>query len=322
MVKSKPIMNSRQLAQEWPFLRHNDYVKQLRTAAANWFAAKQFQIHPKMNYCLSQWNDWNKNIILEEVVMYIKQCKVECENNSNLFPLHKYVHHGLSSQAMAFNLIGPLITRKDYSPLIYVLQSRNIPIAAKVASAVFEYEDRNIFNEDTGQPTSIDIVLNDASGKPIFFIESKLVEQEFGGCSVFANGDCEGRNPLKQKNNCYLHFIGRNYWDLMEEYGFDESIKEEKQCIFVAHYQFFREILFSLKKGGIFVLLSDDRSPVFYCKANGIYKGIMPFLMEFIPPAYQNRIVSISIQELVEQLKRSVNHRDWIDDFKMKYGIA
>lgn len=261
-------------------------------------------------------------MILKEVVKYIQQCKTNCEANSSPFPLHKYLHHGLSSQAMAFNLIGPLITRNDYTPLVDVLQNKGISIASQVSKAEFEYEDRNIFNEDAGQPTSIDIVLSDSSGKPIVFIESKLVEQEFGGCSVFSNGDCEGRNPLGQKNDCYLHFIGRHYWDLMEEYGIAENLKNEKQCIFVAHYQFFREVLFSLKKGGIFVLLSDERSPVFHCDANGKRKGIMPFLIEFIPLTYRTRIVSISIQELVEQLKTKENHRDWIEEFQLKYRIA
>jgi hypothetical protein len=315
-------MNSRQLAQKWPYPRHNKFVKQLRSASATWFASKQFPSHPKMDYCLSSWDEWDKNIILKEVADYIKQCKAECEENNSHFPLHKYLHHGLSSQAIAFNLIGPLITRNDYKPLVELLNDKGISVASEVSNAEFEYEDRDIFNEDSGQPTSIDIVLKDSNGKPIIFIESKLVEQEFGGCSVFSNGDCEGRNPLRQKDDCYLHFIGRNYWNLMEEFDVGTNLQNEKQCIFVAHYQFFREVLFSLKKGGFFVLLSDQRSPVFHCEANGKHKGIMPFLIEFIPPIYRSRIVSISIQEVVERLKTSKTHRGWVEEFQLKYGIA
>lgn len=315
-------MNSRQLAQEWPFPRHKEYLKQLRRASAKWFAYKGFRTHPKMNYCLSNWKEWNKNIILDEVAKYIQQYKAVCESNGKPFPLHKYIHHGLSSQAMVFNLIGPLITRNDYSSLIEILHRKNISIASQVASAEFEYEDRKIFNEDTGQPTSIDIVLNDDLVSPIIFIEGKLAEQEFGGCSVFSNGDCEGRNPIGDENNCYLHFIGRYYWKLMYKYGISENLTTEKQCIFVAHYQFFREVLFSLEKGGVFVLLSDERSPVFYCNGKERSKGIMPFLMELIPPAYQNRIAAISIQELISEMKTSPTHKDWIKEFELKYGIA
>lgn len=58
--------------------------------------------------------------------------------------------------------------------------------------AQFEYEDRTVFNEDTGLPTSIDLVLFDTENRPKIFIESKLVEAEFGGCSVFKKGDCWG----------------------------------------------------------------------------------------------------------------------------------
>ena len=71
---------------------------------------------------------------------------------------------------------------------------------------------------------------------------------------------------------------------------FDVALKNEKQCIFVAHYQFFREVLFSIEKDGVFVLLSDERSPVFHCSVNGSDNGLMPFLMEFVPEQYKNRI--------------------------------
>lgn len=315
-------MNSRQLAQQWPFPRHKNYVKQLRIAASQWFRSKGHPTHPKMDYCLSEWNNWPQNIILEEVVNYIQKFKSECERNKKPFPLHKYVHHGLSSQAMAFNLLGPLITRKDYSPLIHVLQSKNVQIASNISVAEFEFDDRSIFNEDAGQPTSIDIVLKDSAGKPSIFMESKLVEQEFGGCSVFAEGDCEGMNPINHNEVCYLNHIGRRYWELMGKYGISRNLTEEKQCIFVAHYQFFREVLFSLEKGGIFALLSDERSPVYHCKAKGIYRGIMPFLTGFIPDELKNRIVSISIQELISQIGSNPLHSDWVNEFKMKYDLA
>ena len=205
-------MNSRQLAQKWPYPKHNVFVRGLRRAASGWFKTKGFPTHSRMSYCLDKWENWPKNIILPKVAEYIRDHKECCEKHGKPFPLHKYVHHGLSSQAMAFNLVGPLLARNDYQPLLDVLREQGVGVASQVTSAVFEYEDRTVFNEDSGQPTSIDIVLRDAGKAPIIFVESKLVEQEFGGCSVFSSGDCDGRNPLPQKENCYLHFIGRTYW--------------------------------------------------------------------------------------------------------------
>lgn len=315
-------MNSRQLAQKWPFPRHKEFKQKLQNASAAWFKDRQFQTHPRMPYCLSKWSDWGSNIILQEIVEYIQNSKAKCENQGKPFPLHKYVHHGLSSQAMTFNLIGPQITRNDYSSLVQVLETKGVSSASRINHAYFEYEDREVFNEDAGQPTSIDVVLDDPAGNPIVFIESKLVEQEFGGCSVFSNGDCEGRNPVGREENYYLHFIGRRYWELMRKYGITASLVNERQCLFLAHYQFFREVLLSLEKGGTFVLLSDERSPVFHCKSDRFQRGIVPLLMEFIPAQYRNRIASISIQGLVGHLKTNERHQDWIGDFEAKYGMG
>ena len=318
----KDDMNSRQLAKRWPFPRHKLFEKELRNAATRWFQDRGYPTHSRMSYCLRHWNDWKNNIILLEVSEYIEKTKNECEQKGKPFPLHKYLHHGLSSQAMAFNLIGPLITRNDYEPLIQVIQENGIENGKHIDSAVFEYEDRSVFNEDSGQPTSIDIVLTDSKRTPVFFIESKLVEKEFGGCSVFSEGDCNGENPISNKKQCFLHFIGRKYWELMDKYGFSEILREEKQCVFVAYYQFFREVLFALEKGGVFILLSDERSPVFYCEANGIEKGLMAFLLKFVPSHHANRIASISIQKLVQKIKESKKHNDWIEEFESKYGLA
>jgi len=315
-------MNSRKLAQKWPFPRHKTFERQLRQSASVWFEEKQFLTHSKMPYCLKDWSDWKKNIILDEVSTYVEMVKNNSEKEGKPFPLHKYVHHGLSSQAMAFNLIGPLITRNDYEPLIRLLQKKNIENVQQIASASFEYEDRSVFNEDSGQPTSIDIVLRDKMRRPIIFMESKLVEKEFGGCSVFAGGDCNGENPIADKKQCYLHFIGRRYWDLMDKYEFTDILRQERQCVFVAHYQFFREVLLSLEKNGIFILLSDERSPVFHCELNGINRGLMPFLLTFVPQELKRRIASISVQELVRAIKDIGNHNDWIDEFEYKYGLV
>jgi len=45
------------------------------------------------------------------VAAYIEEEHAQREAQQQGFPLHKYTHHGLSSQAMLFNLVGSLIVR-------------------------------------------------------------------------------------------------------------------------------------------------------------------------------------------------------------------
>jgi hypothetical protein len=186
---------------------------------------------------------------------------------------------------------------------------------------VFEFEDRLVFNEDQAQPTSIDIVLRDPTGHPFVFIESKMMETEFGDCSVIAQGDCCGRNPLPGKSGCYLHHIGRRYWELAEKHGLAAMMQSEQQCVYALNYQFFRELLFSLEHDGIFVLLHDERSPVFHCSANGRQGGLMPYLMGFVPAQLHNRVASLSMQALLSSIEASGRHGDWTDEFRHKYGL-
>ena len=157
-------MNSRQKAKEWSYPRHTEFESELRNSSSEWFINKRFQVHSKMPYCLDSLDNWRNNIILSEVADYIENFKNESEKNNKPFPLHKYAHHGLSSQAMVFNLIGPLITRNDLTPLTALLETKGI--VDKFEKAEFEYEDRTVFNEDTGQPTSIDLVLFDTENRP------------------------------------------------------------------------------------------------------------------------------------------------------------
>ena len=179
------------------------------------------------------------------------------EANQQGFPLHKFIHHGLSSQAMVFNLIGPLIAGKDVAALREAFVAQGLRWPEGDVTADFEFEDREVFREDAGQPTSIDVVIRDGAGRAMLFVESKFVEKEFGGCSVFKNGDCDGRNPVREPSFCYLHHIGRRYWDLLRKWGFlDGAASTDSTCLLVNHYQYFREVLFALESGGTFVLLS------------------------------------------------------------------
>jgi len=315
-------MNSRQLAKTWPFPRYRAYQKAMRKIATEWFDKKDLPRNAKYSFVLDKWEHWPQNMVLPEVAEYIARCRTECEAAGKPFPLHKYLHHGLSSQAMAFNLVGPLIVRNDYQPLTDALEAVGVRCDKQICDAVFEYEDRQIFNEDSGQPTSIDIVLKNGDGLPFIFVESKMMEPEFGGCTVLSAGDCSGQNPLPEKSGCYLHHIGRKYWTLAEEYGIAKLAKNEGMCILAIYYQFFRELLFALEHDGIFVLLHDERSPVFHCEASGVNRGLMPTLMKYVPEEYRSRIGSVSMQRLSRHIGLSEKHQDWIDDFQRKYGIS
>jgi hypothetical protein len=189
--------------------------------------------------------------------------------------------------------------------------------------AVFEYEDRSVFNEDSGQPTSIDLVIGAPNVPGSLFVECKLVETEFGGCSVFKSGDCDGANPVGNLSRCYLHFIGRRYWPLLSKHGFLAGpMSRDTTCVLANHYQFFRLVLFALEKGSTFVLLSDERSPVFFPKGQMGERGLMPLLLRYVPKQACTRVGRLSIQDVVTSIATSGRHDDWLIDFKLKYGIT
>ena len=314
-------MNSRQLARTWPYPRHSHFVSHLRQAANNWFAEHKCTVHPTYAYRLAKWDDWPSNIIVNEVTKYIDNIRKERAALGQGFPLHDYVHHGLSSQALLFNLIGPLIIRNDLEPLRAVVHSSNLVWPGANQQVIFEYEDRSVFNEDSGQPTSIDLVIGKPEIGGSLFIECKLVETEFGGCTVFKQGDCDGVNPSTCFSRCYLHYIGRRYWCLLDKYGFLEGpLCRDSTCILASHYQFFREVLFALEKGGTFVLLSDERSPTFSCKGSANERGLMPFLLKFVPSQLRDRVGQMSIQDVVGAIE-SLGRHEWLEQFKLKYGM-
>jgi hypothetical protein len=93
--------------QNYPPVQRGDEL--LREANARWFTVRGLAVNPRFSYLLAGWEDWPKNIILPEVAKYIKDEQAQCIEQGRGFPLHKYIHHGLSSQAMLFNLIGPLV---------------------------------------------------------------------------------------------------------------------------------------------------------------------------------------------------------------------
>lgn len=317
--------NSRRRARTWPYPRYARFRSAVRDAATAWFFQRRLETHPKYPYILANWDDWPNNMILPDVAQYVRHTAETQRAEGSPFPLHKYIHHGLSSQALLFNLVGPMLLKHDLTPLQRALQTKGVPVPAGSQDVVLEYENRGIFNEDTGQPTSIDLAIGPSSGGSRIFIECKFVEQEFGGCSVFAEGDCDGRNPAGDLGLCYLHHIGRRYWEAATRHGLLEGpIRTERLCVLAPHYQFFREVLFALENDGVFVLLSDERSPVFSQggpKGDKGERGLMPVLLSLLPDAIRPRVIQLSIQELLKEIS-STQDESWVSQFKEKYGLS
>jgi hypothetical protein len=222
---------------------------------------------------------------------------------------------------MLFNLVGPLVVQGDLTPLQQAFEMGGIPWPAGEVQAKFEAEDRKIFNEDAGQPTSIDLVIQGENEARSLFIEAKLVEREFGGCSVFQNGDCNGRNPAGELSHCYLHHIGRRYWELLGKHGFLSGLAGASPiCPLAVYYQFFREVLFAIESGGDFVLLYDARNPSFYADGVNGVRGLMPFLLTFVPEGLRSRVHTITIQNVVEVFER-YESLTWVGELERKYGL-
>jgi hypothetical protein len=313
--------SSRQKAYTWPYKRHQAFEVQLRQSNANWFAARGLAVNKKYPYILERWENWPQNIIRAEVAEYIQAEQKKSIEAGSPFPLHQYVHHGLSSQAMLFNLVGPLIVQNNFFPMQRAFEAAEIPWPVGTVKANFEVENRSVFNEDSGQPTSIDLEIQAGDNSRPLFIESKLVEREFGGCSVLKAGDCDGRNPTGEPGRCYLHHIGRRYWELLKQHGFlDGPAGVGSICPMALYYQFFRELLFSIELGGDFVLLYDKRNPTFYANGPTGKRGLVPFLISFVPEHLHRHVHQISLQQMVDAFK-ATNQLEWLPEFEKKYAL-
>ena len=307
---------------KWPYPLHGHYRSKLNDVAARWFADKGLPVSKKYPFILASRDAWRSNIICEDVAEYVAAL-AEGRRSKAPFPLHKFIHHGLSSQAMLFNLVGPLVVRNDLDPLRDALEQCQIQWPKGDVTAAFEKEDREVFREYRAQPTSLDMAITPSAGGPGLFIEAKLVETEFGACSVFERGDCDGRNPAANHDLCYLHCIGRTYWTRLAEFGFlDGPIKDGPVCVLASHYQFFREVLFALVKGGTFVLLCDDRSPTFCCDGEPGQRGLMPFMRSLVPEPLRPRVAMATIQQVAQSIRACGRHDGWVGEFERKYGLG
>jgi hypothetical protein len=249
---------------------------------------------------------------------FMRETKKEYQKEAKPFPLHKYIHHGLSSQAMLFNLLGEVVLNRDFIFLSSVFSFPEVNITNE-SELLFEYSDRHTFNENQQQPTSFDFVIKNKNGKNIF-IEAKYIETEFGKCSTIENGECDGMNPVRNKDLCYLTSIGRTYWKLMHYYKLDQPYINSPICPFAVYYQFYRELMFALENNAYYVLLLDKRNPAFLKTAEGeIDRGLVPFLTNLVPEEIKPVIKIVYIQDIIEKLEMA--DYKWTNDFKVKYGI-
>lgn len=217
--------------------RRSTQVTLLHGKLANYFINRQVPVSSKYPYIIHSRNNWDLNIIDPRVVQYIKGIASAKQSQRKPFPLHKYIHHGLSSQAFLFNLICPVVIDSRYDVITDVLSAAGASPRGVVNDVHFEVEDRSIFSETTGQPTSIDLVI-ETSEQEKYFVEFKFTEAEFGGCSLYSNGDCDGCNPCSNLDMCILHDMGRQYWNKMNQHGLiTQVVQNESRCPFIDLYQ-------------------------------------------------------------------------------------
>ncbi|MCK4548032.1 MAG: hypothetical protein KAW17_11400 [Candidatus Eisenbacteria sp.] len=77
----------------------------------------------------------------------------------------------------------------------------------------------------------------------------------------------------------------------------------------------------AIEKGGVFVLLHDERNPTFVSEEHSTERGLFPFLRSLVPADLRSRIHAVTIQNVVRAIKASGRHGDWIGEFEKKYGL-
>ncbi len=83
-------------------IRRRDLVSEVQRQTANYFSSKGYEVRRKNPHILARRETWKNNIILRGVADYIMAQKKHRKQQNLPFPLHKWIHHGLSSQACLF----------------------------------------------------------------------------------------------------------------------------------------------------------------------------------------------------------------------------
>ena len=63
------------------------------------------------------------------------------------FPIHNNIHHGLSSQALLINLLGPLIVDEQWEKFDKILKRAKLSLNGKISGVDLEYTNRSVFHE-------------------------------------------------------------------------------------------------------------------------------------------------------------------------------
>lgn len=302
----------------WAYPQFKEFRRKQNQIATNWFEKKQYPVQTKYSFILKDYTDWKLNIILPEVADFIQNTKVAYEDKGDPFPLHKYIHHGLSSQAMLFNLIGDPARNKDHAFFKTIFNFPDVRIDEH-SEFIFELSDRGVFNENQQQPTSFDFAVKNTAGRNIY-LEAKYVEAEFGKCSTIEGGECDGLNPVNDSQLCYLTHKGRKYWELMNKYYLGTAYEKSLICPLAIYYQFYREFMFALERNGYYVILYDKRNPAFLKSGPAEIRGLIPTLLNSVPPNLQPFIKTMQIQDVVDVLDRF--GYGWVGDFREKYGLT
>ncbi len=308
---------------KWSYPRYSNFREEQNRIASEYFKSKKVDRDEKYTFILKNRKEWTEhNIILPAVANYIineRQRRITSLSPSDPFPLHKYIHHGLSSQAMLFNLICHPVLDKNYAFFNDLFGFHDIMIDTSY-TLKFEHSCRETFMEEQQQPTSFDfVVLDETKTKKNIFLEAKYVETEFGKCSTIENGECDGQNPISDPDLCYLTHKGRTYWDKMKKHHLDDYYMDSPICPLAIYYQFFREFLFALENNGYFVLLIDKRNPAFEKFGINGKRGLIPTLFSRIPRRHQDQFKVIYIQDVLPVLEQ--HGYTWVGEFRKKYGM-
>jgi len=298
-------------------MSHNDIRQILEKSSAEWFKTKGYPTRPEYPYILQDKTDWRKNIILPEVYEYVMERK---QARNHLFPLHDWLHHGLSSQAMLFNLLGPLVVKNRLVVLAEPFKEAGV-IWPKQIDGEFEYQDRLAFNELQTQPTSLDFVITGQTKEPKILIEAKLVEKSFGYCSRLQNTVCSGLNPLNGivKDECELVKVGREYWKVLIENDvlIEETLKGPT-CPMAVFYQFYREVGFAVTTNSQLVFLVDERNPFFSPSTDS---SLPNRLIKSLRPAIQQKVKIVTIQRVFSEIAKFFQGQDWVTSLAEKYSL-
>ncbi len=277
----------------------------VKASTAAWFASRRIPVGGKWPHVLRSRDEWRRNIIDPAVAAHLAST-----------PLHARVHYGTSSQALLFNLVGPMLlpgVDGGLEPLRQALRKRNIPWPVGSVNALLEYQDRQVMKESKRSPTSVDLAIRSSDTREAgLYIECKFTETGFGRCSR-KKELCRAADPMDGGVTCYYTEKGIGYWDALERLGFYDTLPRRAGCPLRRDYQFYRMVLFAVLQRGRFVLLYDERN-----------RGIaahLDRLRETVPPACQEAIGALTVQDVLEECGKWEAHTSWLPLFREKYGL-